>query len=98
MRTKDRVKMCLSRDSDTRDSDRRLILDVWRDEGLVLTPTQEEMFLYKVSSPETIRRLRQKFQEQGLYLASKEVDDKRYEMFKETRQNIKFTDNISLFN
>lgn len=50
-----------------RAKDRLLILEQWRREGLELTPAQEQKFM-QVSSPESIRRTRQKIQERGLCL------------------------------
>lgn len=45
-----------------RANDKMLILSQWRTEGLELTPEQEQKFM-QVSSPESIRRTRQKIQE-----------------------------------
>lgn len=48
-----------------RANDKMLQLAQWRTEGLELTPHQEQIFM-QVSSPESIRRTRQKIQERGL--------------------------------
>lgn len=48
-----------------RAKDKMLQLAQWRKEGLILTPEQEQKFM-EVSSPESIRRTRQKIQERGL--------------------------------
>lgn len=53
---------------ETRNSDKRLILKVWESQGLYLTEAQAYKF-FEVSSPETIRRVRQKIQESGKYQA-----------------------------
>lgn len=55
-----------------RANDRLLILDIWKDEGLELTPHQQQRFM-EVSSPESVRRSRQKIQEKGLCLPSQQV-------------------------
>ncbi len=98
MKTKALVGQVLSSSNIARNSDRYLILNVWEKQGLVLTPEQRNLFLHDVSSPETIRRMRQKFQEKGLFEADKAVDQKRYELYKETKEGINFRpDTISLF-
>lgn len=48
-----------------RAKDKLLILEQWRREGFELTPAQEQKFM-QISSPESIRRTRQKIQERGL--------------------------------
>ncbi len=98
MKTKALVSQVLLSYHIARNSDRYLILHVWERQGLVLNPEQRKLFLRDVSSPETIRRMRQKFQEQGLFEADKAVDQKRYELYKETKEDINFSpDTISLF-
>ena len=86
MRTIDHVKQILSNHPETRDSDRKLILKVWQAEGLELTPEQRAKFM-DCSSPETIRRIRQKLQEYNYYPASKQVNEQRFKKFKEARSN-----------
>lgn len=87
MRTKYLVKQILSQKKETRDNDKLLILYVWQAQGLVLTPAQIEKFK-QVASPETVRRIRQKFQEDGQFLASEAVEENRFNMYKETRDAI----------
>ena len=98
MKTIDLVKQQLEEYPFTRNSDRHLILRVWAEQGLFLSPDQKELFLHQVSTPETIRRIRQKLQQQGLYPCDPEVDRRRYEQFKETRQDISFTNDVGIFN
>lgn len=50
-----------------RENDRTLMLKVWELQGFHF-PKKFIPFFYKVYSPENIRRCRQKFHEQGLYL------------------------------
>lgn len=52
----------------TRGNDKLLMLFIWKTEGLVLTEEQATIFLKCCSSPETIRRTRQKIQAEGLLL------------------------------
>lgn len=70
-----------------RSNDRLLILSVWEDEGLHLTTDQQHKFM-QVSSPETIRRTRQKIQQDGLFKASTEVQAYRKELEHETKAEI----------
>lgn len=49
--------------------DKWLQMLVWARQGLALTPDQQALFLGKdISAPESIRRTRQRLQEQGKYL------------------------------
>lgn len=68
----------------SREDDRYLMLRIWYREGFRLTEEQRGVFM-SVSSPESIRRTRQKLQENGDYLASKEVQEKRRELEQQTR-------------
>jgi hypothetical protein len=87
MRTKDKVARVLDQKPEARDNDKLLMLYVWQIEGLHLSERQIEKFK-NASSPESIRRMRQKFQEEGQYLASPEVEERRYQMYTETRNAI----------
>ena len=68
---------------ETKNNDRLLMLKVWESEGLHLIEPQQKLFLHSVSSPELIRRLRQRIQqtarEQGntAYLPSEAVAQER---------------------
>lgn len=55
-----------------RDNDRVLQLQVWEQMGFNLTTAQESKFL-NVAAPETVRRMRQKYQEQGKYQATDRI-------------------------
>jgi len=87
MRTKDKVARVLDQKPEARDNDKLLMLYVWQIEGLNLSESQLKKWK-EVSSPESIRRMRQKFQEEGQYLASPEVEEQRYQMYVETKDAI----------
>ena len=83
------VEQCLATDKRCRQDDKWLILQVWRRTGLSLTPDQERIFLSKkLPSTETIRRTRQKLQEEGKYLAPKEVQEARSQLETQTRYEV----------
>lgn len=69
-----------------RNSDRDLIACVWYKYGLRLTPEQYDK-LMEIPSAETIRRIRQKLQEQGKYLADKDIRKAREDMSMVVEQN-----------
>jgi hypothetical protein len=77
------VERVLSENTKTRDSDQLLILEVWQKQGLVLTLEQRYHFM-SVANPESIRRTRQKLQQEGKYLPSPKIARERklrsYEM------------------
>ena len=56
----------------TRLDDKRLILEVWKEEGLHLGKMREAYFLANCSPPESITRARRKMQEDGFYKPSEE--------------------------
>lgn len=88
MTTKETVENVLQKQPETRDNDRLLIMKVWEEQGLVLTPEQKHIFK-NIASPETIRRTRQLLQESGEYEASEKVSSARQGLEAETRSNIK---------
>ncbi|MCR5700213.1 MAG: hypothetical protein K6G49_02155 [Candidatus Saccharibacteria bacterium] len=67
--------------------DKLLISLIWIDEGW---DYNESLFdnLQRVSSPETIRRTRQKLQQDGLIKASEPTIEARYQDFKQARMSI----------
>ena len=67
-----------------RDSDKLLLLAIWHAEGLHLTDEQRHMFLTNCTSAETITRARRALKVE--YPASGEVDQARYNRFKEYKQ------------
>lgn len=66
-----------------RDSDKRLILKVWEHEGLVLSKEQRELFMHKVTFPDTITRARREMRAE--FPESPEVEKKRFKLFVEER-------------
>jgi hypothetical protein len=76
MRVTSSVRQALRQNEQARSSDRVLLLQVWHDLGLDLTPAQQMKFL-EIPPPETIRRIRQKLQEAGEYPATKSVTEAR---------------------
>lgn len=83
------VEQCLRDLPDTRDSDRKLLIAVWeRQMGQQMHPNLKEFIMHKAFSPESIRRTRQKFQEQGMYKASDKVDQARFDKFRQVKHNV----------
>lgn len=70
------VESTLAYHEDTRSNDRLLLLRVWEAQGFHLTQSQKNKFM-EVSSAESIRRVRQKIQEQGRYPANEYVKKQR---------------------
>lgn len=68
------------------DDDKRLIATVWWYEGWHDPELYEH--LKSVSSPETIRRTRQRLVEEGIIKPSDEVQEYRYQEFKAARMSI----------
>lgn len=87
MKTNDLVEKILAEKPETRDNDRLLMLYVWKNQGLHLNDMQIAAFK-QAASPESIRRTRQKLQEQGKYRASEQVEQERYERYVETKDAI----------
>lgn len=66
------------------DDDKLLISLIWSDEGWDDTDSLLNN-LRHVSSPETIRRTRQKLVEEGLIKSSETITEARYQDFKQAR-------------
>ena len=81
MKTQPITEWVLLNKPETRNSDIDLIVEVWNAQGLHLTNQQIEHLKTRCSNPETIRRIRQKLQEQGKYLPSEQVENARYKKF-----------------
>ncbi len=78
------VKQILAECPETRSNDKELIIKVWEAQGLYLSDEQLEIFK-KCFSTETIRRTRQKLQEEGLYPATENIQNKRRKLEQQTR-------------
>ena len=79
-----RVENILKVSHQARNSDTELLIIYMQKAGMELTPRQVEVFK-KLPSMETIRRIRQKLQEQGKYRADQSVETARYNKFKVMR-------------
>lgn len=71
----------------TRNSDTELLLVYMHKAGIELTESQKAKFR-EMPAPETITRFRRKLQEQGKYEASPEVNEARYNKFKQYKETI----------
>lgn len=85
MRGYDLTERALAKWPITRDDDRKLILAVWWLQDNDFDSHFKEFFKHKAIMPETITSCRRKLQEQGKYRASKEVEEDRYNKFKEAK-------------
>jgi hypothetical protein len=83
---RERIKALVRANPSLADDDKKLIASIWYLEGW----TDENLYanLKKVSSPETIRRTRAKLVEEGIIKPSKEVQEARYEEYKQARMSI----------
>ena len=70
------VEQVLRDKPETRDSDKKLIVEVWERLGFFLSEQQKVKF-YNLPSTESIRRVRQRIQELGQYKASDGVARER---------------------
>lgn len=70
------VELVLQENPESRDSDKKCLIQVWERLGLYLSKAQQDKFM-GIASPETIRRTRQKIQESGRWLASDKVYEQR---------------------
>lgn len=90
VQSKDKIEKILNDVPVSRSNDKLLMLMVWEAEGLPMGDVFKRIFLSKqVSSPETIRRVRQKLQEQGKYQAADAVKEARKELEQETRDQLR---------
>lgn len=83
---RDRIVALVRSNPQLANDDKRLIAAIWYLEGW------KDVDLYtnlkKVSSPETIRRTRAKLVEEGIIKPSKEVQEFRYQEYKQARMAI----------
>ena len=87
MNNSDIVKKALTEwPDDTRSDDKKLMMAVWYIQDPEYDKHFKQFFKEKAMHPETIRRIRQKLQEDGQYKATKEVEEHRYKKFKEMRE------------
>lgn len=79
------IERALSNYPETRNSDRKLMLAVWFLQDPDYMRHFKEFFQDKAISPETIRRKRQKLQEDGRYPADETVNEFRYQKFQQAQ-------------
>lgn len=79
------VEKALELYPETRSDDKKLILTVWWLQDHDYERDFRHFFQTKAISPETIRRRRQKLQQEGHYKATESVEELRYELFKQNR-------------
>lgn len=72
----DTVRGILSRSKLARNSDRHLLIEFMQISGMDLSPMQQEIFLH-LPSLESVRRVRQKLQEKGVYPADEKIAKER---------------------
>lgn len=86
-----RVKNILEFAPKTRNSDIELLIIYWQKAGVNLSNEQIQK-IKELPSPDTLTRIRRKIQENGEFPATKEVNEARYNKFKNVRQHIKSED------
>lgn len=91
MKTVQIIKNILGNDRQARNSDRHLMLKVWEWQGLFLSESQRAKFM-EVASAESIRRTRQKLQEDGAYPADQVIGATRRFKGAQVQQNMPVTD------
>ena len=87
MTIKQRVENILRVSKTARNSDDDLQIIYMQKSGMKLSNEQIKLFK-DLPKMETLRRIRQKLQEEGKYLADSEVEKERYQRFKATRSSI----------
>ena len=73
----------LLQNRDNRNSDKKLLLAFWAEEGFHLSESQREAFM-SCTTAESITRARRKAKEDGV-IGDAEVEQKRYELFEQER-------------
>ena len=82
-----KILRAVHREPHAADDDKLLIALIWENEGWDYTLSVYEN-LRRVSSPETIRRTRQKLVEEGRIVPMEETTERRYQEFKQVRMAI----------
>jgi hypothetical protein len=83
MRVKAKVERVLQVSEESRNSDKKLLLNLWALEGLGLSDTQMKIFLDKCTTPESITRARRSLKDK--YPANEKVTEYRYKRFEQYR-------------
>lgn len=90
MNVAQRVEAILNLSRMARNSDTELLIIYMQKSGMSLTKEQVALFR-KLPAFETITRVRRKLQEEGKYVADKEVENARYNKFVNVKDNIAST-------
>lgn len=85
--TRNKVETILREYPETRSSDKKLLLKIWELDGLYLTEDQQKRFLNS-STAESVTRARRALKEK--YPATEQVNEYRYSLFKEYRNDYAF--------
>lgn len=86
----ERVANILRVSKEARNSDKELLIIYFQKSGMNLSDEQIKMFR-KMPSTETLRRIRQKMQQEGKYPADEIVNEMRFKKYKTMRSEIPFT-------
>lgn len=81
------VESILKHDRWSRNSDKRLLVVYLQKAGMQLTDRQIDLFM-ELPSMETLRRTRQALQMQGKYPADPEIEQHRFNKYKQVKQKI----------
>lgn len=84
MRVHDRVERLLKNNPSLRDSDKKLMMAFWKEQGLVFSMTQEKA-MYACTPAESITRARRNLRSK--YPGNKVVENERFDKFKQYRDD-----------
>jgi len=87
------VENILKASKRSRSDDKELFIIYMQKWGMALSDIQIETFR-RMPSFETLRRVRQKIQQAGLYLADELTEKRRFEKYKNVKQQISFSDEV----
>ena len=91
-RTRDKIVRLVRADQRYADDDKLLIAAIWYEEGWKDPELYER--LKKATSPETIRRTRQKLVEEGVIKPSENATEARYNDFQQAKEDLGYTPTI----
>ena len=83
---RERIVALVKQDQRYADDDKLLIAALWYQEGWRDAKLYD--MLKKVSSPESMRRTRQKLTEEGVIKPSEQTTDARYDEFKQVKEDL----------
>ena len=82
---RNKVENILASQPETRNSDKKLLLAVWEQQGLVLSHTQRQTFLDKCATAESVTRARRLLKVK--YPAKAVVTEQRFKLFEQYRDS-----------